>query len=605
MIDIKNEIECCGCNACGDICPKDAITYKTNIEGFWYPEVNMVKCIDCHLCEKVCPIINIKDLKKNDYEKPICYVAENKNIEVVFDSTSGGLFSALANHMYRDGGYVGGAIFNEDFSVLQFISADKADLEKLRSSKYLQSHFDGFYKKVKDLVVKGEKVLVCGSPCQMAAMRAFLKKDYENLIIVDYVCRGINSPKVWKKYIDSFEERYGSKVVYAKAKSKEYGWHSLTQKVILKDGRHIYEPVSINNFTKGYLSTGAYCRPSCYDCQFKGLPRMADLTLADFWGINGFNKVINKDLGLSLVMLNSNKGVAYFEHIKKSINYWPLTFEQASANNPSLFHSLDAPKINRNEFFHDLDLMPFTEIATKYINIPPQKNLRRQLSQGYHFIEKILKYGKHTLIHPFDFLRLIKHNSIINIIKGNVLCVLSNCTVDISSKSRIEILGKFTFGTKRIKGSKHESRLLVEEGAKLKVNGKWNVFYGADIELFKGATLEIGKTSNNDSGANLDLTIVCADNISIGENVQIGRHVTIRDNNGGHYINLRGYKDNNPVKIGDKVWLCESCTIMPGARIGDGAIIGAHSVVYGDIPAHSLVSGNPAQVVEENVLWLY
>ena len=154
----------------------------------------------------------------------------------------------------------------------------------LRSSKYLQSNFTGFYKQLRGLLKKGENVLVCGSPCQMAALRSFLRKDYENLIIVDFVCRGTNSPKVWRKYLDTFEERYGSPVVYCKAKSKEYGWRNLTQKVVLANGKAYYEPKDSNNYTKGYLQTGVFCRPSCYECKFKGYPRIADITLADFWG---------------------------------------------------------------------------------------------------------------------------------------------------------------------------------------------------------------------------------------------------------------------------------------------------------------------------------
>ena len=244
MVNIADKAMCCGCNACGDVCAHDAITFKTDIEGFWYPEVDKSKCTDCRLCEKVCPIINIDTLKKNDLKQSICYVAEHKDIEVVFDSTSGGLFSALADIMYRNKGYVGGAIFNEDFSVRQYISPDKKDLIKLRSSKYLQSNFTGFYKQLRDLLKKEENVLVCGSPCQMAALRSFLRKDYENLIIVDFVCRGTNSPKVWRKYLDTFEERYGSPVVYCKAKSKEYGWRNLTQKVVLA-GWHGYADVNV------------------------------------------------------------------------------------------------------------------------------------------------------------------------------------------------------------------------------------------------------------------------------------------------------------------------------------------------------------------------
>ena len=148
MIDIKKSVDCCGCNACGDVCPKDAINYKVDIEGFWYPKVDLQKCIDCGLCDGVCPIINVDVLKKNDYLKPECFAAINNNLEVRFDSTSGGLFSVFADKTYRAKGFVGGALFNSSFLVEHSISDDKNDLEALRSSKYLQSDLKGFYRSV-------------------------------------------------------------------------------------------------------------------------------------------------------------------------------------------------------------------------------------------------------------------------------------------------------------------------------------------------------------------------------------------------------------------------------------------------------------------------
>ena len=237
MIDIQEKQDCVGCNACGDICAHHAISFKNDEEGFWYPLVDKEKCTDCGLCEKVCPVINIGKLKKNDYSEPKCFAAIHKNYEVRFDSTSGGLFSAFAEKMYKDGGYVGGALYDENGNVKQYISPDKTDLPKLRSSKYSQSNFEGFFSKVRDLLKQGEKVLVCGGPCQMAALRAFLGyKDYENLLILDYVCRGINSPLVSRKYRESLEAEHQSKIVYSKAKNKEFGWRNLTGKTIFANG---------------------------------------------------------------------------------------------------------------------------------------------------------------------------------------------------------------------------------------------------------------------------------------------------------------------------------------------------------------------------------
>lgn len=598
MIRIVNKEDCCGCNVCGDVCAHKAISFETDKEGFWYPVVDMEKCTNCHLCEKACPIINVKDLKKNDLPESICYAAEHKNIEVVFDSTSGGIFSALADIMYRNKGYVGGAVFNDDFkSVKQYISNDKNDLLRLRSSKYLQSSFEGFYRQVRTLVKAGENVLVCGSPCQMAALRAFLRNEYDNLIIADYICRGINSPKVWSKYIDSFEERYGSKVVYCKAKSKEYGWRNLTQKVILANGKHCYETKDQSNFTKGYLRTNAYCRPSCYDCKFKGYPRISDITLADFWGIEKIKPSFEKNLGTSLVMINSQKGKKYFEQIRARINYIPVSLKDAEAGNGALNTSLPLPKVNREEFFADLEKMTFGELAEKYI-IPGDRTIKNKIKwlakYAYWFVNT-------TRLRPFPVYRFFRYNTINEIIHGKVLITAPYTIIEKSRKGRIVKNDMVRVGVKRFASSKLETRILVENGATLTFGGYNSIGYGSDIEVFKKSNLTIGVNSSTNIGA----TIICGDNISIGEGVMLGRHITIRDNNGSHYISRQGYKNTRPVVIGNKVWLTEQCTVMPGVRIGDGAIIGAQSLVIRNIPAYSLASGHPAEVIDEDVLWKY
>lgn len=368
MIDIKRKEDCCGCNACGDSCPQDAIYFQSDSEGFLYPHIYEEKCTNCGICDRVCPIINISNLKINNKDYPDCYAAENKNMRVLFDSTSGGLFSALADIIYKENGYVGGAIFNQDLSVSQYISNDKNDLSKLRSSKYLQSDARGFYIDVKKYVKSGQKVLVCGTPCQMAVLRTFLGKDYQNLIIVDFVCLGVNSLKVWKKYLESFETRYGSPVVYAKAKSKEYGWRKLTQKVVLADGRHIYEDRNISLFMKGFINSHLYCRPSCYQCRFKGFPRIADISLADFWGIEHYNCSLEKNLGTSMVLVNSKKGESFFENIKQSINFFSTPIEVAIKGNPALTNPLKLYDKNRKSFFNDIDTLTFNEAISNNSN---------------------------------------------------------------------------------------------------------------------------------------------------------------------------------------------------------------------------------------------
>lgn len=615
MIHITDKVNCCGCNACGDVCSKNAITFKTDNEGFWYPEVDMEKCVDCGLCEKVCPIINIDKLKKNDFKEPICYAAIHKNYEVRFDSTSGGLFSAFAEKFYRDKGYVGGAIIAEDRSIKQFISPDKSDLPKLRSSKYTQSNFEGFFRQVRDLLRNGEKVVVCGGPCQMSALRAFLGyKDYDNLLILDYVCHGINSPLIGRKGREWLEEKHQSKVVYSKAKNKELGWRNLTAKTIFANGDIEYQTKENNRFTHGYLITGAFCRPSCYDCKFKGFPRIADISLADFWGIEkvgGVDKSIDDNIGTSLVLINSEKGRRFFEEIKPKLKFVELPYQTALEGNKSLIESLPKPKIDREKFFEDVNAMAFDELADKYFPDPrkSRRSLKHKLYNWLVIIRRIISLPSLWSISPK--LKFIHYNFFRKNIKSDVLNDAyfrpsSYTIVNISKKANVVLKAHFSIGDKRIYGSRLESRLLIEDDAYVEIGSNFGVMYGADVEVFKGATLKIADCDFTTSGgANLNFNLICKNRIEIGYHVMMGRNVTIRDNNGGHYLSMQGYKESQPVKIGNHVWLCEGCTIMPGAKIGDGAIIGAGSVVYGKIPPNCLASGNPAKVVQTNTYWKY
>lgn len=615
MIQITDKTKCCGCNACGDICPKQVISFKTDIEGFWYPEVDMDKCIDCHLCEKTCPIINVDSLKKNDFVEPICYAAIHKNYEVRFDSTSGGLFSAFAEKMYHDKGFVGGAIVDENRKVKQFISPDKSDLPRLRSSKYSQSNFEGFFRQVADLVKKGENVLVCGGPCQMAALRAFLGyKDYDNLLILDYVCHGINSPLVSKKFGESMEKRHNSKIVYSKSKNKELGWRNLTSKTIFANGDIEYQTKENNRFTHGYLITGAFCRPSCYECKFKGFPRIADVSLADFWGIEkvkGVDKTIDDNIGTSLVLINSEKGLRFFEAIKQKLRYIELPYQTALEGNGSLLESLPKPKIDRDKFFEDVNNMTFDEVADKYFPDPrnKKKTAKEKIKNAIKLFKNVVAFPSIWAIKPkIDFIRynFLRKNIKTDVLNHAYFRPSSHCAINISKKADVNIKAAFSIGEKRVKGSHLESRLLIEDGAHVEIGSAVGIMYGCDIQVFKGATLKIAEAGfKTYGGANVNFNLICGNSIEIGYHVMMGRNVTIRDNNGGHYLSMQGYKESQPVKIGNHVWLCEGCTIMPGAKIGDGAIVGGGAVVYGKVPPNCLVSGNPARVVQTNTYWKY
>lgn len=604
MIDIKNKVDCCGCNACGDICPVECISFHRDEEGFQYPDVDLDKCINCHQCEKVCPIINIDKLKHNDYDKPICYSVQNKNLEDLFNSTSGSAFSALAKKMYKMGGYVGGAIFNDDYSVTEFISSDKSDLEKIRNSKYVQSDSQGFYKQVRDLVKAGEKVLVCGLPCQMAAMRSFLKKDYDNLIIVDLICLGINSPKILRGYIDYLEEKHKSKIVYFKHKNKELGWRNLTIKAEFENGDVEYDKKDTSYFTFGFIGTRTFSRPSCYECKFKGFPRMADITIGDMWGAKQLkDSEYYHDLGTSVILINSEKGKNYFASAKSSFRVDDIDLDTVIKGNRALINPLSPTvEFSREAFYADLNSMLFEDFAHKYINIPAERSISRKakIKNVIKFVittQKVSGWNLKTIWQNIYYNLFCKQVHT-NLVEGKYISIQKHCVLEIRKGASLFINGKLNLGFKRIRGSKLETRLLVENGANFYSDGG-TIYYGADIEVFNNSTLELGKGIV----FNINATIICGDKITIGDGVCFGRHVTVRDNNGGHYMSRRFYKDKRPVVIKAHSWLTEHVMVMAGSKIGTGVVVSAGSTVNGKLPNFTLAAGNPATIMDENIYW--
>lgn len=609
-INIINKADCCGCNACGDICPTQAISFPTDIEGFWYPKVDFDKCINCGLCEKTCPNINISLLKKNDYDRPAKVVAAiNKNLAIRWDSTSGGAFSALAQNMYAQGGYVSGAVYTNDFHVRNYISNNPDDLAALRSSKYLESYAEGLYKEIRSLLKKGEKVLACGTPCQMAGLRAFLGHDYGNLIIVDFICRGVNSPKVYRRYLDSLEKKYGSKVVTVKAKNKELGWRNLTRKVTFENGESYYGVLMEDDFRRGY-HTNVYCRPSCYECVFKGFPRMSDITLADFWGIERYDKNLDNNVGTSLIILNSRKGERYFEEVKDFFEYRFLPLESAFKGNIALHKPIERPTIDRDAFFEDLDQNDFDFVVGKYF--PCQDNKSEGIKSR---LKRIIKpYWSLFKIEGFSipsYLKFVKINfrrETNSCFKaGNLIYPKPGVVFDIAKSAKINIDYPLVYGNNPVKGLHLPSCLRMEPDTELNIlagkrdrygNGAYNLRYGAYIEIVNGGKLTISR-----GAANVGLTIMCAKEITIGSGVRIGRNVSIRDWNGPHVIVSETYRNHAPVHIGDRVWLCSGCSIMPGVTIGEGAVIAANSTVTKDVPPRTLVGGSPAKIIKREIQW--
>lgn len=572
MIDIKRREDCCGCNACGDVCPRSAIRFSSDDEGFLNPSVDKALCVNCGLCDKVCPMQHIDVLRQAaGNKKPEMCAAINCNLETRFDSTSGGIFSALAEHIFAQGGFVGGAVWDGSFNIHQIITDQLDDLPKLRSSKYAQSDAQGFYKAVKDAVETGKEVLVCGTPCQMVALRTFLdtKKTYPNLTIVDFICRGINSPLVMRRYIEMMERQNGSKVIAIKQKSKELGWHRLTTKFSFDNGIVRYDPKEESYFMRGYLMSNAFCRPSCYECHFKGFPRLADITLGDCWeAVNSLTGEFNNDTGTSIVLCNTDRGREIFAAIHKTIKIVPVDDQKVLAGNQALNKPLASPTFSRKDFFAKVATLPFEEAMA--------------------FARPVQYVGRKTRLK-----RWLK-----SFFGNPMLTKVGRVVIDCAADAKLNIEGPMTIGASPYRKSHLESRLLLRSGSCLILKGG-ELAYGCDIELFTDAQLSI----DSEFYGNIGTEIICGNCIRIGKGVTLGRHVTIRDTNGGHYVNSPDYRNTDPVEIGDHVWLCEGVKVMPGVKIGSGSVIAAGAVVTKDIPANCLAAGIPAKVIREGVQW--
>ena len=314
MIKITNKKKCSGCEACSNICPKQCISMKEDIEGFLYPEVNTDKCIECHLCEKVCPIKNEVNYNTED-EIYACYA---KKYSEQLTSSSGGFFSVLARYILSMNGIVYGASFDDDFNVKHSYINDVNELELLKGTKYVQSRMGYIFKDVKKNLDEDRLVLFSGTSCQVAGLKFFLRQDYKNLYTVDLICHGVPSPKIWREYLNEISK--GRSIEYINFRNKMNGSSELCFEIKYSDGQMMQEKYLKNNYINGFIKN-MYLRPSCFECHFKESNRYSDFTIGDFWGVDEFHRKFSNGHGTSVVVVHNKKGREIFQSIKTDINY--------------------------------------------------------------------------------------------------------------------------------------------------------------------------------------------------------------------------------------------------------------------------------------------
>ena len=350
MIQIIEKKDCCGCNACGDVCPKQAISFINDDEGFWYPKVDMKKCIDCGLCEKICPFLNNHDTKK-----PIaCYAAINSDNDERYKSSSGGVFWMLAKQIINYGGVIFGAAFNEDWMVIHSSATTMEEVRKFQGSKYVQSRVSGCYKEAEIALKQGKKVLFSGTACQIAGLKGYLKKEYDNLLLVDVICHGVPSPGIWNRYLIQLKE--DRTITDLNFRDKSNGWKDYCFSAQFSDGSVKTESHLKNLFMQGFIKN-LYLRPSCYHCKLKGGRCGCDITLGDFWGVETVLPQIDTREGVSFIIVNTEKGLKYIQTIE---NKWPVSYEQGVKGNPCLESPVAETKW-RKYFFTTYKQIDFTE----------------------------------------------------------------------------------------------------------------------------------------------------------------------------------------------------------------------------------------------------
>ena len=311
---IWNKNECTGCGACYNICPKGAITIKCDELGFYKPFIDKDMCIDCGLCNKVCPL---DKYKSQNLEQPKVLAFQNNDKEILFKCASGGVFAKLADYVIKQNGIVYGVIYDENMVVCHSRTDNLTDLEKMYSSKYVQSDTRNTFKQAKEDLEKGRLVLYSGTPCQIAGLKSYLQKDYENLITVDLVCHGVPSPLVFEKYKQEFMAKLPKteKLLNINFRSKIEGW-KIEELVTTTTTTTTTTHAKLDNFMRAFLHNLSLNK-SCSQCQFNKLPRVADLTIADFWGVDDFDKSLNDAKGISIILINNTSGRFLLEHLPK------------------------------------------------------------------------------------------------------------------------------------------------------------------------------------------------------------------------------------------------------------------------------------------------
>lgn len=369
----NNPLQCTGCGACAQVCPSGAIKMDADSEGFAYPAIDGVRCSDCGLCRKICPVNNTGSIEiSSDISLIMCnksfFGCRAMDEETRERSSSGGVFTLLAKQVLSEGGAVFGAVFDESFRIRHAYIESISGLDGLRRSKYVQSDTAETFKEAEKFLMDGRKVLYCGTPCQIAGLKAYLRKEYDGLLTCDLACSGVPSPKVWQMYLDCLRKEYKSEIASISFRDKKSGWSRYNMDIRFADGSSYTVMAKKETFFIGF-GKNIFNRKCCFDCKFRIQNTKADITLADFWGIEKLrDNDFSDDRGVSLAITHTYAGNAAIDAIKSQMLIKTADSEIALAGNPRLLSSCSEPA-GRAAFFKDMDSgSTFEMLRKKYMD---------------------------------------------------------------------------------------------------------------------------------------------------------------------------------------------------------------------------------------------
>lgn len=411
MRSICEERLCTGCGACFQICPQSAISMVANEEGFLYPHINEALCNDCGLCSRTCPVNGVaqvietadvefmsavedveslqEDTESSDvrrltetvkaagtaesaairsavWHKPYaCYAKDN---DVRAKSSSGGVFTVLALSVLLENGVIFGAGFDSDFRVRHSFVDNEQNLDGLRRSKYVQSDTETTFCEVRAFLKEGRRVLYCGTPCQIAGLKAYLNRDDPKLLTCDLACHGVPSPRVWSMYLDYISDKYHNTIKDISFRDKSAGWNDSSMRIDFEDGSRYMDMVKRETFFLGF-GKSIFSRKSCFDCQFRINHTKADITLADFWGIDRQeDKEYTDNKGVSLVIVHTAAGEEALSQVAEQMFMKERSLGEAVRYNPRLVSSVKEPA-GRSRFFNDIHAgYSFDRLRKKYMD---------------------------------------------------------------------------------------------------------------------------------------------------------------------------------------------------------------------------------------------